>query len=108
MPQPFLPFSAVLRNTGAKTIVLYTVRIEYDNGGHLSVITQVRDYRTSEPKLRSGDAHLTTPGAAITQAIATGKLLKDFSTAPYRSSFDVLARLQRLLRFNSRAYAQTL
>lgn len=73
--EPVLPYSVLVRNSGTRTVVSYVVCFEFTRAdgtkGHGN--TQVRDYRTSEPKLASSVSHLVTPIGGLTQAIASSR-----------------------------------
>ena len=72
--EPILPYSILVRNSGTRTVVSYIVCFEFTraDGTRGPNRNQVRDYRTSEPKLKGSISHLITPIGGLTQAIAAG------------------------------------
>jgi len=93
--QPFLPFSAVVKNSGARAVLLYVIRLEYNDGLRTVVSTQVRDYRSSDMKLKPGDVHLITAAPTITHKIASNRLGEVPSSSSDQGSFDLLAKLHK-------------
>jgi len=72
---PVLPYSVLIRNSGIRTVVSYVVCFEFAraDGTKGPARIQVRDYRTSSPKLAASVSHLIAPIGGLTQAIANGR-----------------------------------
>jgi hypothetical protein len=72
---PVLPYSVLVRNSGTRTVVSYVVCFEFAraDGTKGPDRNQIRDYRTSEPKLAGSVSHLITPIGELTQAVAASR-----------------------------------
>jgi hypothetical protein len=84
---PVLPNSAIVTNSGKNTVVLFVVRFEYRH----SAGVVVRDYRSSEPKLKPSASEIVDPMGSLASYLTP----RGLSTAD-RSYAAFLAQLDRI------------